>query len=197
MKLTEEQAIKMGNLTTIAVLLLLQGLGWGLFLTRTLPFSPGPHWNESGWPHRLGSGWEVVVGTIVYGIIVLLGGIAILFVGLEDENPFTGVIAVVATASLVLLVYANIDYLFGTARNFSQALSPLDALYVAVGVLTTVGTGNIIAVSETSRLLLTLEMVLDILLVLIGGAFYLGIIQDRFNSKSSRTYEYLQTKLHR
>jgi len=88
--------------------------------------------------------------------------------------------------STLLLVVINFSYLYwnyGSRANFNIDLSRLDAIYFALGTLSTAGTGNITAISETARGLQSLQMALDLGLVL----FAVGLVLGRFSSASEQT----------
>lgn len=68
--------------------------------------------------------------------------------------------------ALFAFVYASMDAL--TPGSFTQAVGKVAAVYFSVTVLATVGFGDIAAVTDSARILVTIQMVLD--LVLIGAA---------------------------
>ncbi len=69
---------------------------------------------------------------------------------------------------------------YGSQVNFTVtvALSRLDAVYFTLGTLTTAGTGDISATSEASRYIQSLQMVLDLVLMV----FVVGLLIARFTS---------------
>lgn len=86
------------------------------------------------------------------------------------------VVFFVLTLSL-LLVNSTATYwsLGGKAGvGFSERLTQLDALYFAVGTLTTAGTGSIDALSTKVRTYVTVQMGLDFLLVVVALAVIIG-----------------------
>jgi voltage-gated potassium channel len=68
---------------------------------------------------------------------------------------------------LYLLLFATtyFEMARATTTNFTESLTRTDALYFAVTVFTTVGFGDISARSETARLVVTLQMLLNLLLL--------------------------------
>ena len=78
--------------------------------------------------------------------------------------------------SLLLQFFSYAYWSYGTTRNFSASLSHLDSFYFALGTLTTAGTGNIAATSETARGLQTLQMGLDVVIV----GFALALVLARY-----------------
>lgn len=72
---------------------------------------------------------------------------------------------------------------YGSTVNFTVSLSRLDAVYFMLGTLTTAGTGNISAISEASRYVQSLQMFLDLALMV----FAAGLLIARFTtSRESR-----------
>ena len=76
--------------------------------------------------------------------------------------------ALAVIAPLFLLLWATTYYLMSQAdaANFSQpGLSHSDALYFTVTVFTTVGFGDITATSQSGRLFVTVQMILDLIVL--------------------------------
>ncbi|MFK0237526.1 potassium channel family protein [Streptomyces vinaceus] len=71
------------------------------------------------------------------------------------------------TIPLFVLLFATAYFLLGNvqAASFSQSLTRVDAMYFAVTVFTTVGFGDITAKSETARIAVTVQMMLDLLIL--------------------------------
>lgn len=71
------------------------------------------------------------------------------------------------TIPLFLLIFAVVYVLLSASdpQAFSQQLTRMDALYFVVTVFATVGFGDITAVSEVARALVTVQMVSDLLLL--------------------------------
>jgi len=72
--------------------------------------------------------------------------------------------ALAFTATLYLLLFATAYFLMDRAfaSMFTQAITRTDALYFATTIFTTVGFGDITAKSEAARLLVTAQMLLDL-----------------------------------
>jgi hypothetical protein len=99
----------------------------------------------------------------------------------EDE-PIVFALFVVFFVSVVLLVFAELYWLIGTDRDFTTGgsltrlphpLTRVDAVYFALGTLSTAGTGNISAVSDRARAIQSGQMLTDLVLVL--GAITLAM----------------------
>ena len=96
---------------------------------------------------------------------------------------YPGVRAVEAlsvTAPLFLLLFAAAYYLMAKAdaSNFNvHTLSRTDALYFTVTVFATVGFGDISATSQTARVLVMVQMILDLIVLGLGIRIFAGAIQ--------------------
>ena len=75
--------------------------------------------------------------------------------------------ALAFTIPLYLLLFASTYFLMARAAttNFTEPLTRTDALYFSVTVFTTVGFGDISAKSQAARLIVTLQMLADLLLL--------------------------------
>lgn len=115
-------------------------------------------------------------GLTVWTLVGLVGGLCLVVVVLvwqvrvilHSRHPvLQGVEALAICIPLFLLLYANVYFLVAgnAAGAFSAQLTRTDALYFAVTIFTTVGFGDITAVSQAARLLVTGQMVGDLLLL--------------------------------
>ena len=97
------------------------------------------------------------------------------------RSQFPGLRAVEALATslpLFLLLFSGTYVVMGavSASNFGEKLTHTDALYFTVTVFTTVGFGDITAKSEGARLLVTAQMVTDLIILGIGAKIILGAV---------------------
>ena len=97
------------------------------------------------------------------------------------RSQFPGLRAVEALATslpLFLLLFSGTYVVMGavSASNFGEKLTHTDALYFTVTVFTTVGFGDITAKSEGARLLVTGQMVTDLIILGIGAKIILGAV---------------------
>ena len=85
----------------------------------------------------------------------------------------------VLSIALLLLPFASAYVLLEQtdAASFSEPLTRLDGLYFAVTVFSTVGFGDITPVTETARGLVTVQIVVDLLLVGVITKVLLGAAQ--------------------
>ena len=95
-------------------------------------------------------------------------------------------IALAATVPLFLLLFASAYYVAarGTPGSFSQQLTRTDALYFTVTTFTTVGFGDITAVSQTARLVVTVQMILDLLALGLGIRVFIGAVKRAREAQS-------------
>jgi hypothetical protein len=95
--------------------------------------------------------------------------------------PFPTLRALEAFALIVplfLLLFAGTYVVLGhaSAGNFSEHITHTNALYFTVTVFSTVGFGDITATAATPRLVVTAQMILDLVVLGIGIKVLLGAI---------------------
>jgi hypothetical protein len=93
-------------------------------------------------------------------------------------RPVVTAVVLIYLFSLVLQLFSFIYWSYGGTNNFNIALSHLDSFYVALGTLTTAGTGSISAVSETARGIQTLQMGIDLAIV----GFAVALVVARYSN---------------
>lgn len=84
------------------------------------------------------------------------------------------------TAPLFLLLFAANYFLIAQASgsNFNvHTLSRTDAVYFTVTVFATVGFGDIVATSQSARLLVTVQMMLDLIVLGLGVRLFIGVVK--------------------
>jgi hypothetical protein len=124
--------------------------------------------------------------TWVAATILLIGLVALIaLVSFQVRwiirSQFPGLRAVEALTTslpLFLLLFSGTYVVMGavSASNFGETLTHTDALYFTVTVFTTVGFGDITAKSEGARLLVTGQMVTDLIILGIGAKIILGAV---------------------
>ncbi len=133
-----------------------------------LPFDDLEH--LSGWA-RLVVGLLAVAGVITWQLRAIL------------SSQYPGIRAIEALAvsvPLFLLFFASTYFLMSSTDpvNFSQAsLTRTDSLYFTVTTFATVGYGDITATTEGSRLVVTVQMLLDLLILGLGVRAFLGAVR--------------------
>ena len=100
---------------------------------------------------------------------------------LRSHRPAVrGIEAVAVTVPLFLILFAAAYFLVSQTdpANFSEApLTRTDTLYFTVTTFTTVGFGDITAVSQFARMIVTVQMILD--LIVLGAVIrvFIGAVQ--------------------
>lgn len=122
-----------------------------------------------------------LVVSLVAGLLVLLF-VAAWQLRLILRARYPGVQAAQAlaiTVPLFLLLFASAYYVMARASpgSFSSHLSRTDALYFTVTTFSTVGYGDITATSQTARLMVTVQMILDLLALGLGIRVFIGAVQ--------------------
>jgi hypothetical protein len=145
-------AWKLGLLILLRVTLSVSALVLAYFLIPTM---------------RVGDGSDVpwlILELCVFAVIVAIQMLAIVKAG----HPVLRAIEAAATlVPLFLLIFARI-YLSNSLYDplaFSRPLDPTTALYFTVTVFATVGFGDIVAQSNGMRLLVTSQMLLDLVVL--------------------------------
>ena len=124
----------------------------------------------------------VAVTMLVIGLVALI--VLITFqVRWILVSRFPGLRAVEALATslpLFLVLFASTYLVIATesAGSFSQQLTHTDALYFTVTVFATVGFGDITAKTEAARLVVTGQMIIDLIIIGIGAKIILGAVQQ-------------------
>ncbi len=121
--------------------------------------------------------------------LALAGGLVILLAGASwqvraiTRARFPAVRAVQALATTVplfLLLFASAYFVMARSSpaNFStHSLTRTDALYFTVTTFSTVGFGDITPVSQSARLVVTVQMLLDLLALGLGIRVFVGAVQ--------------------
>ena len=122
----------------------------------------------------IGEEWRLSAGVRAVVALVLFVAVASWQIRtvLRSRHPGIRAIGALAlTVPLFLLLFAS-TYFFLSAHGpgaFSQEdLTRTDALYLSVTIFSTVGFGDISATSQSARLVVTSQMILDLLLLGIG-----------------------------
>jgi voltage-gated potassium channel len=113
--------------------------------------------------------------------LVLLTGLIIVQVRSIAASPYPRLRAVEALGTsvpLFLLLFASAYVVTAAiaAGSFSQPMTRTNALYFTVTVFATVGFGDITAKTEAARLLVTGQMILDLIILGIGAKVIVGAI---------------------
>lgn len=88
-----------------------------------------------------------------------------------------------ACAELHLYFFAKHYWSLGTTANFSRSLGYVDALFFAVGIMTTAGTSPISATSSLAREWVTAQELVDLILPTGGITLLLANLRVRISPK--------------
>ena len=114
----------------------------------------------------------VVIGILALGILALVGLVAFQVRSImRAAYPVLRAVGALATSvPLFLLLFAGTYFVMGTISvgTFSQPMTRTDALYFTVTVFSTVGFGDITAVTEAARVLVTGQMIAGIVILGLG-----------------------------
>lgn len=126
------------------------------------------------------TGW-VAAMILVIGL-VLLAGLVVFQVRSIIASPFPalrGIEALATSVPLFLLLFAAtyVELATMSAGNFSQPLTRTDALYFTVTVFATVGFGDITATTQAARLVVTGQMIADLIIIGLAAKIIVGAVQ--------------------
>ena len=113
-------------------------------------------------------GLPAAVGILVAGgLLIGVSVWQVLAIIRSGEPGLRAIEALAVIAPLYLLVFAVMYFLMGLddPANFTQPLTRMDSLYFTVTVFATVGFGDIAAVGQTARVLVTIQMILNLILL--------------------------------
>jgi hypothetical protein len=115
-------------------------------------------------------------------VLVIFGFVPLVWqVRKRQFRPWLTALVLAYFLALLLEIFTDLYWSYGTSKNFTIPLSHLDAFYFTLGTLTT-GTGNISAISETSRGIQTAQMGFDFLLI----GFILALLITRYSTLFDR-----------
>ena len=123
-----------------------------------------------------------VAATMLIIGLVALAGLLVYQVRAITRSPFPllrGIEALATSIPLFLLLFAATYVVLATisASSFSQPLSRTDAIYFTVTVFATVGFGDITAKTEVARLIVTGQMIADLIALGLGVRVLLSAVQ--------------------
>jgi voltage-gated potassium channel Kch len=125
--------------------------------------------------------------SVPLGVLLAIGLVILLAVAswqvrsiISAKHPTVRAIGALATTVPVfLLLFAATSFLIAktSPASFTDHLTRTDALYFTVTTFSTVGYGDISAVSESARLVVTTQMILDLLILGLGIRVFIGAVQ--------------------
>jgi hypothetical protein len=123
------------------------------------------------------------VTILVIGLVVFIGLVALQARSIL-RSPFPGLRAIEALATsvpLFLLLFASSYVVMATmsASNFGGRLTHTDGLYFTVTVFSTVGFGDITAKTQAARLVVTGQMIADLVILGLAIKIIVGAVSRR------------------
>jgi hypothetical protein len=97
----------------------------------------------------------------------------------SDQPQLRAIEALATTIPLLLVGFASCYAVLSqaTPATFNETLTRTDALYFSVTVFATVGFGDIAAVSEVGRVIVIVQMIVDLLVLGVGLRVITGAVQ--------------------
>jgi len=122
----------------------------------------------------------VAITVLVIGLVLLIALIAwqVRRIIADPYPRLRAVEALATTGSLFLILFASSYFVMArlAPHSFGTPLTRTDALYFTVTVFSTVGFGDITAKTETARLVVTGQMIVDLFFVGFGLRIVVGAI---------------------
>ncbi len=126
--------------------------------------------------------------TVACGILVAIGAWEIRGIATSPYPALRAIEALAITVPLYILLFASAYY--GMAAQDADSfdvggLTRLDTLYFTVTVFSSVGFGDISALSQTARALVTVQMILNLLILGAGIRVFVGAVQRSREARST------------
>jgi len=113
-------------------------------------------------------GLETVIAMVlgVLALFVIIGW-QVRTITRSDYPTIRAVEALALIIPLYVLLFATVYFLMNHANgaSFGASLSRVDAMYLSATVFTTVGFGDITAKTEAARVVVTIQMMLDLVII--------------------------------
>ncbi|ARE75501.1 MULTISPECIES: potassium channel family protein [Actinomycetes] len=133
----------------------------------------------------IGTVLTLVVGLAVFGLLTAWQITAVS----HAQFPRMRALEAMATGvPLFLLLFSSTYYLLAEqdATSFSEPLTRTDALYFTITTFATVGFGDIVPTDQGSRVLVTAQMVADLILIGVIAKALVGAIKIGMHRRSSQ-----------
>ncbi|MEV0297463.1 potassium channel family protein [Nocardia sp. NPDC050710] len=127
---------------------------------------------------------DLGAASLVFGVLAVVGVVYVWQIRQVLHAEYAGVRAVEASAvtmGVYLVGYATTYFLLSDARpdDFSEALTRLDALYFTLTVFSTVGFGDIVATEQTSRAVVSVQILGNLILISLGIRLLTASVRSR------------------
>jgi hypothetical protein len=130
------------------------------------------------------SGLVVLILGLTVLVIVIIGELRRILAADHPAVRAIEAVAIVVPLFIVVFAYSYVWMSTYDPASFNQPIDRVDGIYFTVTVLSTVGFGDIAANTQNARIVVTIQMVLDLVLIgvvakLIVGAGRLGLQRQR------------------
>jgi ion channel len=118
---------------------------------------------------------------------ILLSWSWILFSGILQRGigMLALVIRLIFALNFAVWTFATVYFRYGTSQNFGAPLSGLDAIYVALGVLSTAGISPFTASTQFARMLIVIQYAVDVPLTLVAVAMAVSRLSSHAPTRGS------------
>jgi voltage-gated potassium channel len=120
-------------------------------------------------------------GKLALGLLVFLGLMTwhVRLIGKSETPALRALEGLFLGLPLFLLLFAAGYFLMSQsdAANFTSELSRTDSLYFTITIFSTVGFGDISAQTESARLMVSAQMMLDLVILGVGVRVILGAVE--------------------
>ena len=135
-----------------------------------------------------------------FGVALLVGGLILVAavvawqVRAIQNSPFPrlrGFQTLISGIPLLLVVFAAVYYLTGQAQpdSFTQPMDKIDAMYFTVTVFSTVGFGDITAKSDLARTLVTVQMLVNLVVIGLVAKVIFGAVDTGVKKRSAKNHQ--------
>jgi voltage-gated potassium channel len=140
------------------------------------------------WPLDPTSTPEAVFKLLAYLLVLMV--LAVLAVASIMRAHFPGLRALTVLSAIIplyIVLFAAGYYALGVGepQSFSQLISRTDALYFTITVFSTVGFGDIAPVTELARIITTVQMVVNLLILGVLLNAVVGAVKHRRSTRAS------------
>lgn len=128
--------------------------------------------------------------TVAVVLLIAIGAWQVRAIATSPYPRLRGIESLAVTVPLYILLFAAAYYGMATQdpTSFnSDGLTRLDTLYFAVTIFSSVGFGDIFAVSQTARSLVTIQMILNLLILGAGIRVFVGAARRRRDIEANDT----------
>jgi hypothetical protein len=131
-----------------------------------------------------GVGLVILFGSLTVLVLVIVNELRRIVISEHPAIRAVEAVAIVIPLFIVVFAYAYVWMSNDNPANFTQPIDRVDGIYFTVTMLSTVGFGDITAVSQNARIVVTVQMILDLILIgvvakLIVGASRIGVQRRR------------------